>query len=171
MDDDLWTLIEPLLPPWPERSPGPRPVADRLCLQGILYVLHNGIAWQLLPLELGFGSGQTCWRRLERWQQAGVFDRLHRILLAELNAAGELDWPSRARQAGPAPRRSPAPRRPPAPPPWPPHTQRPQSATAGKRRQGRPAPPPARASGRPRDAQPAGKHRPPAPANRYRADG
>ncbi|MFG2481025.1 IS5 family transposase [Streptomyces fagopyri] len=72
MDDDLWTLIEPLLPPWPERSPGPRPVADRLCLQGILYVLYNDIAWQLLPMELGFGSGQTCWRRLERWQQAGV---------------------------------------------------------------------------------------------------
>lgn len=47
------------------------------------------MAWQLLPLELGFGSGQTCWRRLDRWQQAGVFDRLHRILLAELNAAGE----------------------------------------------------------------------------------
>ncbi|MGP4009921.1 transposase [Streptomyces sp. 4N124] len=50
------------------------------------------MAWQLLPLELGFGSGQTCWRRLERWQEAGVFDQLHRILLAELNAAGQLDW-------------------------------------------------------------------------------
>ncbi|MDF9817208.1 transposase [Streptomyces sp. SPB162] len=93
VDDDLWALIEPVLPPWPERSPGPRPVADRLCLQGILYVLHNDIAWQLLFLELGFGSRQTCWRRLDRWQQAGgVFNRLHRILLAELNAAGELDW-------------------------------------------------------------------------------
>ncbi|MEU1273863.1 transposase [Streptomyces sp. NPDC005799] len=69
--DDLWVLIEPLLPPWPEKAPVPRPVADRLCLQGILYVLHNDLAWQLLPLELGFGSGQTCWRRLERWQLAG----------------------------------------------------------------------------------------------------
>ncbi|MFD3701427.1 IS5/IS1182 family transposase, partial [Streptomyces sp. NPDC058646] len=29
VDDDLWALIEPLLPPWPARSPGPRPVADR----------------------------------------------------------------------------------------------------------------------------------------------
>ncbi|MDX3229633.1 IS5 family transposase [Streptomyces sp. ME19-01-6] len=92
VDDALWALIEPLLPRWPEQSPGPRPVPDRLCLQGILYVLHNDIAWQLLPLELGFGSGQTCWRRLDRWQQAGVFDQLHLILLAELNAAGELDW-------------------------------------------------------------------------------
>ncbi|MBQ0889589.1 transposase [Streptomyces sp. RM72] len=65
---------------------------DRLCLQGILYVLYNDVAWQLLPPKLGFGSGQTCWRRLERRQQAGVFDQLHRILLSELNAAGELDW-------------------------------------------------------------------------------
>ncbi|MCZ2525917.1 IS5 family transposase [Streptomyces sp. HB2AG] len=92
VDDDLWALIEPLLPPWPEKAPGPRSVPDRLCLQGILYVLYNDIAWQLLPLELGFGSGQTCWRRLERWQQAGVFDQLHRVLLARLHAAGELDW-------------------------------------------------------------------------------
>jgi transposase len=58
-------------------------VADRLCPQGILYVLHQDIAWQLLPLELGFGSGQSCWRRLGRWQQAGVFDGLHRVLLAK----------------------------------------------------------------------------------------
>ncbi|MGW6016285.1 transposase [Streptomyces sp. NPDC055210] len=53
VDDDLWALMEPLLPPWPEKAPGPRPVPDRLCLQGILYVLRNDIAWQLLPLELG----------------------------------------------------------------------------------------------------------------------
>ncbi|MFF2895092.1 IS5 family transposase [Streptomyces sp. NPDC057966] len=82
--------VAPAGPPPP--APPPRPVSDRLCLKGILFVLNNDIAWQLLPLELGFGSGQTCWRRLGRWQKAGVFDRLHRVLLAELNAAGELDW-------------------------------------------------------------------------------
>ncbi|MEU0008325.1 transposase [Streptomyces sp. NPDC006314] len=43
VDDDLWTLIAPLLPLWPERAPGPRPVPDRLCLRGVLYVLHNDI--------------------------------------------------------------------------------------------------------------------------------
>ncbi|MGC5535547.1 IS5 family transposase [Streptomyces sp. SR-10] len=103
VDDELWELIEPVLPPWPERAPGPKPVDDRLCFQGILYVLVNDIAWQFLPLELGFGSGQTCWRRLDRWQQAGAFDRLHQILLAKLHAAGELDW-SRACVDGPHPR-------------------------------------------------------------------
>lgn len=92
VSDELWARIELLLPLWPERSPGPRPVDDRLCLQGILFVLYNDIRWHHLPPELGFGSGQTCWRRLGRWQEAGVFDQLHRLLLAELHAAGELDW-------------------------------------------------------------------------------
>ncbi|WP_307529695.1 hypothetical protein [Streptomyces umbrinus] len=27
VDDDMWALIEPLLPPWPEKSAGPQPVA------------------------------------------------------------------------------------------------------------------------------------------------
>lgn len=92
MDDDLWALIEPLLPPRPERSPGPKPVDDRLCLQGILYVLNQNIAWQLQPLELEFGSGQPCWRSLDRRQKAGVFERLHWSLLSALKAACELDW-------------------------------------------------------------------------------
>jgi transposase len=55
-------------------------------------VLYNDVSWQLLPLELGFGSGQTCWRRLGRWHEAGVFEKLHHILLAELHAADALDW-------------------------------------------------------------------------------
>jgi transposase len=92
VDDDLWALIEPSLPPWPQKDPGPQPVDHRLCPQGILYVLYNDVSWQLVPLELAFGSGQTCWHRLGRWHEAGVFDRLHRLLLAELHAADELDW-------------------------------------------------------------------------------
>ncbi|MGW7613099.1 transposase [Streptomyces sp. NPDC054766] len=92
MEDELWELIEPLLPPWPRKAPDPRPVDDRRCLQGILYVLYNDVSWQLLPLELGFGSGQTCWRRLGRWHEAGVFETLHGIRLAELHAADALDW-------------------------------------------------------------------------------
>ncbi|NJP68779.1 transposase, partial [Streptomyces sp. ventii] len=43
VSDELWARIEPLLPRWPERSPGPRPLDDRLCLQGILFVLYNDI--------------------------------------------------------------------------------------------------------------------------------
>ncbi|MGV9567238.1 transposase [Streptomyces sp. NPDC003480] len=76
----MWALIAPLLPPWPGKAPDlrpvpnrPRPVPDRLRLQqGILYVPHNDIAWPLLPLKLGFGSGQASRRRLERWPSTAV---------------------------------------------------------------------------------------------------
>ena len=91
VDDGWWELVEPLLPPWPIRPPGPRPVDDRRCLQGILFVLP-GIGWEDLPQELGFGAGMTCGRRWHRWTEAGSFAQLHRILLAELNAAGVIDW-------------------------------------------------------------------------------
>src|SRR3978361_2089257 len=95
--DKLWELIDPVLPPWPAKSPGPRPVPDRQCLQGILFVLHTGIGWEDLPQELGFGSGMTCWRRLQRWTDAGVFDQVHQILPAKLKAANRIHWTREAR--------------------------------------------------------------------------
>ncbi len=52
----------------------------------------TGIQWEYLPQDLGFGSGMTCWRRLRDWNEAGVWQRLHEVLLAELNAASRLDW-------------------------------------------------------------------------------
>ncbi|MFH9554506.1 transposase, partial [Streptomyces sp. NPDC017435] len=53
VDDDLWAVIEPLLPRVERRARHP----DRLVFQGILFVLHTGIAWEHLPQELGLGSG------------------------------------------------------------------------------------------------------------------
>src|SRR5438046_8027174 len=94
VSDELWELFEPLLPKKERRFryPGRKRLDDRLALQGILFVLHTGIAWTQLPAELGFGSGVTCWRRLDEWQTAGVWERLHAVLLARLRAAGELEW-------------------------------------------------------------------------------
>src|SRR5436309_922478 len=94
VSDALWARIERLLPQKKRRLrfPGRRRLPDRQALQGILFVLYTGIAWRHLPLELGFGSGSTCYRRLDEWQRAGVWERLHELLLAELRAAGELEW-------------------------------------------------------------------------------
>lgn len=94
VSDELWELVEPLLPRKERRFryPGRKRLCDRRALQGILFVLHTGIAWTHLPQELGFGSGVTCWRRLEEWQQAGVWERLHQLLLTRLRAAGEIEW-------------------------------------------------------------------------------
>jgi transposase len=92
VDDDLWALIEPLIPKQRRRSgPGRRPVDDRRVLCGILFVLYTGIRWEWLPGELGFGCGMTCWRRLRDWNNAGVWQRLHETLLAELRTADKLD--------------------------------------------------------------------------------
>ena len=92
--DELRARIGPLLPVVPRRAdhPGRRRLDDRKVLCGILFVLYTGIPWEFLPQELGFGSGMTCWRRLRDWHEAGVWQRLHEALLAELNAAGALDW-------------------------------------------------------------------------------
>ena len=73
-------------------TPGRKRIPDRQVLCGILFVLHTGIQWEFLPQELGFGSGMTCWRRLEEWNRAGVWQRLHELLLAELHAAGAIEW-------------------------------------------------------------------------------
>ena len=94
LDDELWKLIEPLLPVRKRRFhyPGRKRIDDRRILAGILFVLRTGIAWQQLPQELGYGSGMTCWRRLRDWHQAGVWQRLHELLLAKLRQAERLDF-------------------------------------------------------------------------------
>src|SRR6476620_5638451 len=93
LPNTLWELIEPLLPLPPSRPTGGRPrMSDRACLTGILFVLRSGIPWQMLPQELGCGSGMTCWRRLRDWQAEGVWDRLHHAILDELGSGGHIDW-------------------------------------------------------------------------------
>src|ERR1700694_1608554 len=95
VDDDLWTRIEPLLPkrrPRNRQYAGRKPIPDRAVLTGILFVLRSGIPWNMLPREMGCGSGSTCWRRLVPWQRAGGWERLHRGLFGELRRRGELDF-------------------------------------------------------------------------------
>ena len=93
VSDDLWAAVAPLLPPRKPRPKGGRkPLDDRALLSGILFVLKSGIPWRMLPQELGFGSGVSCWRRLGEWQAAGVWDRLHAEMLRRLHEAGRIDW-------------------------------------------------------------------------------
>ena len=94
IDDELWKRIEPLLPKRRRRNrqyAGRAPIPDRAVLTGILFVLRSGIPWNMLPREMGCGSGTTWWRRLVRWQRAGVWKRLHTALLSELRRRGQLD--------------------------------------------------------------------------------
>src|SRR5512135_3553457 len=93
LTDDLWNVVQPLLPPERPKPKGGRPRGpDRRVLSGILFVLRTGIPWEMLPREMGCGSGMTCWRRLREWHQAGVWHRLHRLLLDRLGDANRIDW-------------------------------------------------------------------------------
>jgi transposase len=116
VSDALWELVEPLIPEVRRRYrfPGRKRIDDRKVLTGILFVLRTGIPWEYLPQEMGCGSGVTCWRRLREWQRAGVWQRLHELLLARLNEADLIDWDraaidsSRVRAFGGAKRPAPA---------------------------------------------------------------
>jgi transposase len=94
VSDELWAEFEPLIPKVARRHrfPGRKRLDDRKVLTGILFVLQTGIPWEYLPQEMGCGSGMTCWRRLREWQAAGVWQRLHEVLLAKLNEADRIDW-------------------------------------------------------------------------------
>ena len=106
LDDDLWNEIEPLLPtPKPRRVrfPGRQPIDHRQALTGILFVLKTGIGWEDLPQEMGCGSGMTCWRRMRDWQQAGVWERLHRTFLEWLSLTDQIDWSRASIDSGSVP--------------------------------------------------------------------
>ena len=91
--DELWKIVEPLLPLELPKPKGGRPrIDERAALTGIVFVLKSGIPWEMLPKEMGCGSGSTCWRRLRDWQEAGVWEKLHRVLLDRLGEGDEIDW-------------------------------------------------------------------------------
>jgi transposase len=91
--DSLWQAIKPLLPAPPLRYGGRARVDDRAALAGIVYQLHTGVAWRLLPTQqLGCGSPVTCWRRLRDWQRAGGWQKLHHAVIEQLGRNGQLDW-------------------------------------------------------------------------------
>ena len=92
LSDDLWAVVEPLLPERPKPRGGRPRVPDRAALTGILFVLRSGLPWEMLPQEMGCGSGMTCWRRLRDWQQAGVWETLQRVLLDRLGRRNAIDF-------------------------------------------------------------------------------
>ena len=93
LTDALWARLEPLIPVRARRFryPGRRRVDDRAVLEAIMWVARTGVGWNRVPTGLFGASGATCWRRLAEWQQAGVWQKLHEAVLAELRAAGLLD--------------------------------------------------------------------------------
>ena len=93
VSDELWEQVAPLLPLEPKPSPlGGRPrVTNRQAFTGVVFVLKTGIPWQFLPIEMGCGSGSTCWRRFAEWTQLSVWSTLHNLFLSQLGKAGAIN--------------------------------------------------------------------------------
>jgi len=94
LDDELWELIKPLIPRHKRRFryPGRKPLDHRKVLTGIVFILRTGIPWEELPQEMGCGCGMTCWKHLKEWQEKGVWQKIHELLLAKLRGADAIDW-------------------------------------------------------------------------------
>lgn len=89
LTDAQWARIEPLMP----SSDGQRgrPFRDhRQVVEAIIYRFRTGIAWRDLPVW--FGPWQTAWKRHKRFSVDGTWDKIHARLVAEADAAGEVDW-------------------------------------------------------------------------------
>jgi transposase len=68
-----------------------RPWRDhRQVVEGIVFRYRTGVAWRDL---LGrFGPWQTVWKRHHRFATDGTWDKLLRMIQAEADAAGRVDW-------------------------------------------------------------------------------
>ncbi|MEU3265656.1 IS5 family transposase [Streptomyces bacillaris] len=93
--DELWKMAAPLIPPFQPRQQGggTAPVADRKVFTAVVHVLTSGGAWRYLPPMFGT-SPATAHLRFTTWTKAGLWRRLHRAVLDEPGARGELDWTS-----------------------------------------------------------------------------
>jgi transposase len=91
LTDEQWEKIAPLLPE-PHASPwgGPKPIPNRPCFEGILWILRTGARWKDLPKQ--YPSPSTCWRRLRDWEDQDIWLKAWRALLGQLDAQGQLDW-------------------------------------------------------------------------------
>jgi transposase len=89
LTDNQWARIEPLLPS--ARGRRSRPFRDhRPLIDGIIYRFRTGCPWRDVPER--YGPWWAVWRRHAQLASSGTWDKILTRLLAEADAAGELDW-------------------------------------------------------------------------------
>jgi transposase len=91
MPEKFYELAYPMLPPEKEVGPdGGRPSkAHRTVLKVIWFVLVTGSRWKDVPKEMGC-CGETARTRMQVWENAGIWHRLHGLILSLMNHQGQL---------------------------------------------------------------------------------
>jgi len=84
LNDAEWKILEPLIPP--AKSGGrPRSVNMREIINGILYELHSGCAWRMLPHDLP--PRQTVYHYFRQWKGDGTWEHINETLRTQLRKA------------------------------------------------------------------------------------
>ena len=87
----LWQRIDLVLPIYRASRKGGRPrLPMRKVVGGILYVLATGCQWKAMPAQ--FGSGSAIHAYFQEWVDAGVFEELWQLTLAEYDELKGIDW-------------------------------------------------------------------------------
>jgi len=89
--DEQWAKFEPLLPKCRPSSKGGRQRrSNREVFEGIAWVRRSGARWKDLPRA--YPSPSTCWRRLQEWEEQGLWLKIWQTFLSELDEQGQLEW-------------------------------------------------------------------------------
>lgn len=89
LTDVEYERIAPLLPSLkPQR--GGRWRDHRQVINGILFRIRAGCPWRDVPDR--YGPYQTLYKRFALWETDGTWERIEKMLHAQADAAGDLDW-------------------------------------------------------------------------------
>ena len=87
LTDKQWNMMEPHIPK-PAKTGRPRN-NDRTTINGIIYVLISGCRWAEMPKRYGFKS--TANRRLQDWQQKGVWKKMLKCIISSADKSGKIN--------------------------------------------------------------------------------
>jgi transposase len=88
ISDDVWAVIEPLLPRVTGRSRSW--LEHRRVVEGVVWKYRAGAPWRDVPGR--FGPWNTVFKRFDRWAKDGTWQRLLAAVQADSDGAGRLDW-------------------------------------------------------------------------------
>jgi len=90
--DEQRIRLEPFRPkPQPSAKGGSKPRGNRQVFDGIIRLWPTGAGWNHLADR--YPSASTCWRRLQPWEEPGVWLQIWSKFLSELEQQGQLDSP------------------------------------------------------------------------------
>jgi putative transposase len=95
LNDEQWSLLEPLVPDEEAKAGRPREVDYREVINAILYLNRSGCQWDMLPHDLSPKS--TVYDYFAKWRDDGTWQHMMDVLRSQVRVAdGREPTPSAA---------------------------------------------------------------------------